>query len=248
MKIASCYNPALVADSEFEPFEDPSSPVDTLVSDSDAEPLGSLATSDYLSRSDTESDPEEFSEEDPSGDNSSDTTFGIHEPPPALQVAIAQWVTAPPSSSSLPLPLSSPPPSPPHSGPSRRRSRLPSPSSNLSYSSSATTLPPRKRCIVSSYTTPSSATPTAPAAPTSATIAPATPALPFIHANLLPPRKRFIDIKRFESMKHEIKTFRARLIEAEREIATLQREEIDIDVREVRVRGRLQRIKEILHL
>ncbi|GKD37115.1 hypothetical protein Tco_1257322, partial [Tanacetum coccineum] len=55
--------------------------------DLDADPLGSPATSDYFSGSDTEYDPEEFSEEDPSGDNSSDEdTSGVDEPPPVQTI------------------------------------------------------------------------------------------------------------------------------------------------------------------
>ncbi|GJU36313.1 hypothetical protein Tco_1184667 [Tanacetum coccineum] len=45
---AGVLDPTLVVDYDYEPFEDPSSPVDTLVLDSDAEPLGSPATSNYL--------------------------------------------------------------------------------------------------------------------------------------------------------------------------------------------------------
>nr|GEV63596.1 hypothetical protein [Tanacetum cinerariifolium] len=51
---------APVVDSESEPFEDPSLLVDTLISESDTEPLGSLTTYDYFVRSDMESNPEEF--------------------------------------------------------------------------------------------------------------------------------------------------------------------------------------------
>ncbi|GJV23184.1 hypothetical protein Tco_1375879 [Tanacetum coccineum] len=54
---AGVLDPALVFDSESEPFENLLSLVDTLESDSDAEPLESPATSDYFVGS-------EFSEED----------------------------------------------------------------------------------------------------------------------------------------------------------------------------------------
>ncbi|GJX12876.1 hypothetical protein Tco_0204634 [Tanacetum coccineum] len=78
---AGVLDPALVVDSKSKPFEDPSSLVDTTVLDSDADPLGSPTTSNYFARSDTEYDPEEFTEEDPSRDDSSDeNTSGVDEP------------------------------------------------------------------------------------------------------------------------------------------------------------------------
>nr|GEX31246.1 hypothetical protein [Tanacetum cinerariifolium]GEX42782.1 hypothetical protein [Tanacetum cinerariifolium] len=67
-------DPSLVVDSEFEPFEDPSSLLDTADSDSDAKPLGSPTTSDYFAGL-------EFSKLDPSGDDSSDATSKKDEPP-----------------------------------------------------------------------------------------------------------------------------------------------------------------------
>ncbi|GJZ75378.1 hypothetical protein Tco_0639843 [Tanacetum coccineum] len=80
---AEVLDPTLVVDSASHPFEDHSSHVDTVFSDSDAEPLGLPTTSDYFAGSDMKSDPEEFSEEDPSGDNSFYATSGTDETPPA---------------------------------------------------------------------------------------------------------------------------------------------------------------------
>ncbi|GJW82001.1 hypothetical protein Tco_0145976 [Tanacetum coccineum] len=75
---AGVLDPAPMVDSKSKPFEDPSSLVDTTVSDSDADPLDSPTTSNYFARSDTEYDPEE----DPSGDDSSDeNTSGVDEQP-----------------------------------------------------------------------------------------------------------------------------------------------------------------------
>nr|GFB24482.1 hypothetical protein [Tanacetum cinerariifolium] len=238
---AGVLDPALVVDSESEPFEDPSSLVDTADSDSDAKPLSSPTTSDYFARSDIKSDQRSFSRRTPRetiilmlllGQISHRRlrlthyygTRTIQMPrktvrpqptlSPTLQAAIAQWVAASPSPSPPPLlsspaslPTSSPPSSPLHSGPSCRRSRLPSPSSDSSHSS---------------YTTPSSAAPAASLAPTLATVALVTPALPSIPVDLLPPSKRFRDGDRFESMEHEIETLRARLATVKREIAALQ--------------------------
>ncbi|GJY71551.1 retrovirus-related pol polyprotein from transposon TNT 1-94 [Tanacetum coccineum] len=66
-----------------QPFEDPSSLVGSAVSDSDDELIGSPTKSDYFARSDADSDPEEFFEEDPSRDDSSDATSGTNKSPPA---------------------------------------------------------------------------------------------------------------------------------------------------------------------
>ncbi|GJU89289.1 hypothetical protein Tco_1301712 [Tanacetum coccineum] len=80
---AGVLNPAPVVDSASHPFEGPSSHVDTAFSDSDAEPLGSPTTSEYFAGSGTKSDPEEFSEEEPSGDDSFYATSGTDETPSA---------------------------------------------------------------------------------------------------------------------------------------------------------------------
>ncbi|GJY51698.1 hypothetical protein Tco_0442545 [Tanacetum coccineum] len=60
----------------------------SISSDSMDETLGSPATSDYFARSDMQSDQKKFSEEDPSGDNSSDDASEAYETPPA-QIILA---------------------------------------------------------------------------------------------------------------------------------------------------------------
>nr|GEV92838.1 hypothetical protein [Tanacetum cinerariifolium] len=184
--------------------------------DSDTDPLGSPATSDYFAGSDTEYDPKEFSEEDPSGDDSSDEdTSGPGPEIPGhlpyknhfygtlgcrftitttinLTTTITFTTTITSTFRTIPLEI-----------------RLPSQSLDLSHSSSTVALPPRKRCKVSSYSSPPPSvrqslkrcsSPTAPA-PALAAVAPAptTLALSSLPADLLPHRKRFRAIKRFES-------------------------------------------------
>ncbi|GJS59769.1 hypothetical protein Tco_0654553 [Tanacetum coccineum] len=227
-----------------DPFEDRASPVVTADLEIRAGPLGSPDTSNYYGGF-------EFSEEDPSGDDSSNASAGTNESPPAQSVPVSDpqsppalsapiapyrdrvTATTPPSPSPVPSPLSplsssSSPPSPARSEPSCKRSR-PSPSPSAG--------PSRKR-----RRSPS------PAALTSAELALAAPALPAIRIDLLPPRKRFGAIKMIETADKEIELLSARLVAAEIQIAAHQSEEIGRDIKKVGYRSRLQRIEDTLQI
>nr|GEZ23738.1 hypothetical protein [Tanacetum cinerariifolium] len=246
---ARVIDPALVINSESEPFENPASPVESVASEIVAEPLGSPATSDYY-------DGSKFFLETIllillwGQMNHHWLTLHPHFILRPIQIAIGEWVVSSPSPSPPPSPLSplpafSPRPSPPHSRPSSRRS---CPSSPPSYSPHPTSSP-RKRCRVSSCSSPlPSVGPSlkrcrspSPAAPASTEVALASPTLPSIPTNLLPPRKRFGAIERVDAIhthKHththihthrereDIETLRARLAAAEGQIAAHQRHEI----------------------
>ncbi|GKD48425.1 hypothetical protein Tco_1277401, partial [Tanacetum coccineum] len=136
-------HPASVVNSESEPFKDLVSLVD-----SDSDSFENSSNSD-LSRTvlDTNSNPEELSEEDPSEDDPTDASFALYitlgactmrgsrksvrpQPtlPPAIKASITRRIAAPSPPSPPSSPSSSPPPpSPAHSGPFHKRS-FPSPS------------------------------------------------------------------------------------------------------------------------
>ncbi|GKD78827.1 hypothetical protein Tco_1341448, partial [Tanacetum coccineum] len=80
-------HPITVVDSEFELFEDP-----TLQVDSDSDSFENSPNSEpFRGPLDTNSNPEELSEEEPSEDDPTDASSGIDEPPaqivPALQIS-----------------------------------------------------------------------------------------------------------------------------------------------------------------
>ncbi|GKD69298.1 hypothetical protein Tco_1323388 [Tanacetum coccineum] len=162
-----------------------------------APPTGAL---DLAPVSDTESKPFE----DPPSPVTESEPF---EDPPSPVNAPDRTRRSPSSSSSSSSPssslgylasaLSSPP-----SGPSRRRSCSSSPSSDSSQPSSAP--PPRKRCRVSSDSSPSSASPLpspsagpfhkrfrSPTPPASTAITPTPVVVSLLPTDLLPPHKRF---------------------------------------------------------
>nr|GEU39235.1 putative reverse transcriptase domain-containing protein [Tanacetum cinerariifolium] len=197
---------ALSSRVESEPFKDPASRVDYAASELEAEPLGSPATSDYYARA-------EYSEEDPSGDDFTNTSSGTDEYEPCVRISFKihfnkTRIVQTPRKTVRPQPalppaiqttivewvVTSPSPSPPPSplSPLPLFSSPPSPphfepsrTSTSCSSPSPSTRPSRKRCRSPS-----------PAAPTSVEVALAAPSLPSIPTDLLPPRKRNGNINR----------------------------------------------------
>ncbi|GJR41224.1 putative reverse transcriptase domain-containing protein [Tanacetum coccineum] len=233
---------------EFEPFEDPASPVDYAASELEAEPLGSPATSDYYARA-------EYSEEDRSGDDFTNTSSGTDESPPAQAAPAFRPQTSP----IFPAPVIQPGHETPACIPFRIHfcgtrimqtprktirphlalpptiqttiaewaTASPSPSPPPSPLSPLPSLSPPPSPPHSEPSRPSSkrCRSPSPATPTSAKVALVAPALPSIPTDLLPPRKSFCSIKRIE-------TLRARLAATKGSIVAHQREEIGRDVRE----------------
>nr|GEX42099.1 hypothetical protein [Tanacetum cinerariifolium] len=97
-------------------------------------------------------------------------------------------------------------------------------------SSPSSTRPPPKRCRVS----PNPASPPAALALV----------LPIIHVEMLPPHKRFTISERIETLKREVMTMITRLAATEIQIDALQRDVIGRDVRETGLEARIKRLED----